>query len=181
MVGCTPAPTVLLVSTNPYVVSLLESVKSLVPNLHFEVCCDFAQVSPLLGLEAIVLVLVDVTKVRDHGEVKELLWEVTQTERPVATVLLTEECDTTKHAEFLRAGAACCLPRDVNLRKFAHTLNALTFRARAIDQVPQGTGNADLADGNPDPSFYVLSAEMVQMMEQVRRVVPQDTTILFTG
>jgi DNA-binding NtrC family response regulator len=32
-----------------------------------------------------------------------------------------------------------------------------------------------------DPSFYVLSAEMSQTMDQIKRVVPQDTPILFTG
>src|SRR5207244_2674532 len=32
-----------------------------------------------------------------------------------------------------------------------------------------------------DPSFYVLAPEMVELMEQVRRVVPQETTLLFTG
>ena len=181
MVGSTPAPTVLLVSTNPYVVSLMESAKALVPDLHFDICCDFCQVPSLLQKETISLVLVDVPKAKEQAEIKQLLTAVTKTERPVAAVLLTDHCEESRISELLRAGAACCLPRNVPLRKLAHTLDALTFRAHGVEQPHQEAPDAELNASEPDPSFYVLSDEMVQMMEQLQRVMAQDTTILFTG
>jgi DNA-binding NtrC family response regulator len=178
----TVAPTVLVVTSDPYVVSLVESVKPLLPGLQFEICCGFSQVDGCLKRESISLVLVDVPKSRDQREVKELLWSVTQLEHPVASVLLTDETGPRQNADFLRAGAASCLSRGVTLRKLAHTLHVLTFHVSAGE--PANEDFAGLCEAhvlNPDPSFYVLSAEMVQMMEQVRRVIPQDTTILFTG
>src|SRR5207248_209117 len=55
------------------------------------------------------------------------------------------------------------------------------------DVIQSGAGMSEPpADTAPasnaaDPFFCVMAPEMVELMEQVRRVAPQDTTLLFTG
>ena len=126
------SPAVLLVGTDPYIIGLLESVRTVVSDFRFEVCRDSLHVPRLLQETEVVLVLVHVTSEKDPEEVKDLLRSVAHTERPVVTVLLTEECDEATKTDYLRAGAAYCLHRDVSLQKLAHTLDALTYRAREV-------------------------------------------------
>ncbi|HYV37263.1 MAG TPA: sigma 54-interacting transcriptional regulator, partial [Gemmataceae bacterium] len=184
MVGFAPTPpgtpTVLLVSTDPRVVMLLEAARNLAPPFRLELCSDYEQVLPLLRQDDTALVVVDVPAAADHAAAKEMLWAVMQLDRPVRSLLLLDECDEKHCDEFKRAGATCCRLRAVNEQKLAHALEALTFEGRsfALDAAEAHQSNGDAPD--PDPSFYICP-QIEEMMKKVRRVAPQDTTLLLTG
>jgi DNA-binding NtrC family response regulator len=181
MVGNSPSPAVLLVNTGPNDSALFEAFKQLVPNLRLEVCSGFSRVLALLRQEDLVLVVFNVMRATDQGKVHEMLREALHAERLVASLILLNEYDERSRTEFLRAGAACCFPRTVSPQKLAHAIDTLTFQAcnRELEVANKAELDADIAE--PHPSFYVLSPRMVEMIGQVRLVVSQETTLLFTG
>jgi DNA-binding NtrC family response regulator len=181
MVGISPSPAVLLVQTSPNDGALIDTFRPLVPNLRLEVCSGFSRVLALLRQEQFVLVVFHVARTTDQAKVQELLQAALHAERVVASLVLLDEYDERSRTEFLRAGAACCLPRTVCPRKLTQAIDTLTFHACDHEtEVEQASGpDADIAE--PHPSFYVLSPRMVEMIAQVRLVVPQETTLLFTG
>jgi DNA-binding NtrC family response regulator len=181
MVGIAPSPAVLLVNSSTNNSALVEAFKPLVQNLRLEVCSSFGRVSPLLRQEDFVLVVFHVTRSTDQAKVQELLRAALHDERLVASLVLLDEYDERSRTEFLRAGAACCFPRTVSPQKLAHAIDTLTFQARndGLQFASPAQPEADIVE--PHPSFYVLSPRMVEMIAQVRLVVSQETTLLFTG
>ena len=83
-----------------------------------------------------------------------------------------------------QAGGAECLrfPYDwVQLTAQVENLARDARAAAAPAASPDVKRTASWGALGQDPFFYVLDPEMVELMEQVRRVAPQDTTLLFTG
>jgi len=85
----------------------------------------------------------------------------------------------------LRLGVADYLARPLNLGRLAYLLDVLTLRARHVGSAPAtamplSTDPVHLIEG--DSSFvYMPASKMGRLMEQIKRIAPQDTTILLGG
>jgi len=173
---------VLLISTDASLIEPIQEVVVSVRDLHLEVCADLEEAEFCLQQDAVVLVLYHLTSSTSTTEATRLLRSVAATERPVSTIVLSEQHEAKQALTLLRQGAADYLSRPLNLSRLAYLADVLTVRARLAGVQPRAVP-AVAATGASDsgPHFAVHSEEMKQVMEQVRRVIPQNTTILLTG
>src|SRR5437763_7432295 len=162
-------PTALLVVHNP---TFLEAIKGTIARadpFSLDVCPVPEQACPRVGQGNVVLVLAHLPAGGDEAGVTRLLWAVARTRRPCATVVLADAYHEQRAAGLLRAGAADFLALPDDLPKLAHLADALTHRlappAPPAPAAGPGPGDDDLGG----------------LLEQVRRVAPQQTTVLLTG
>jgi DNA-binding NtrC family response regulator len=173
--------TALLVSTEPLLIQAAEEAKASIKQLRLKVCGGIAEARERLEQENVALVLLHLTGGGDDAEVTRFLLSVISANRACATVLLSDEYQDHQAVAFLRCGATDYLGLPLGSGRLTYLMDTLTLRARI--GLPQNTPTAETAgrSGGPDPFHFVLAPEMVELMEQVRRVGPQDTTLLFTG
>src|SRR5262249_30240562 len=94
-----------------------------------------------------------------------------------AILVLSDDYQNDQAVTMLRAGATEYLGISSDLCKLRHFIDlvghgsgvAADSRAKSLDQPASS------------PFSYVLSTEMIEMMDQVWRVAPQDTTLFLTG
>jgi DNA-binding NtrC family response regulator len=98
---------------------------------------------------------------------------VAHARRPCATLVLSDTYHESQAGALLRAGAADFLELPGELPKLTHLIDILTQRFRAPRSGPAPAGEDPLAD--------VVPEGLEGMLGQVRRVAPQDTTLLLTG
>jgi two-component system response regulator HydG len=163
-----PEPTVLLVSSDPSLVPAVRGVIESVPSLGLTVCPEPGQAFAAAGRDDPALILVHRNGHGD-GDVVGLLRSLAEVRRPSPTVVLGEGC-AARLPELLQAGAADCLDLPFDPARLAHLVNTLTLRAR----LSAGGAAAECLDDGCD-------AGLGGLMGQVRRVAPQDTTLLFSG
>jgi DNA-binding NtrC family response regulator len=160
--------TVLLVSRAPSVIEAVRGALGSLAHLRVEVCPDPVAASALVSGENVVLVLAHLPAGGDQAGVVRLLQAVARAGRPCATLVLTGAYQEGQAHVLLRAGAADYLELPAELPKLAHLADTLTRRLASPPSptLPEEEG--------PD-------AGLESLLEQVRRVAAQDTTLLFTG
>jgi DNA-binding NtrC family response regulator len=171
-------PTVLLVSGSAAVVDAVRAVQPVVEPLRFDLCPDPDQALGRLHHADLTLVLLHLTANCDDAAATRLLWAASSTRRPLAVVVISDCYREHQAAALLRAGAADYLGMPVDSRKLAHLIDSLTFRARGPALPPAPPINGVDAEPAADPFDGVLSPSL---LEQVHRVAPQETSLLFTG
>src|SRR6267378_3387214 len=178
-----PASTTLLISADPSLIKSVEGVVASVDHLRLEVVSEIDDASDPLSQEGLVLVLAHLTAGQDTDEVASLLQSITAMRLPVATLVLAEEYRAEEALALLRLGAADFLSRPLDLNRLGYLVDVLTVRARMA-----GPSAAPVAAPAPPPAAADASAllsphspAMAQLMGQVRKVAPQDTTVLLHG
>lgn len=166
--------TVLLISRDQSLVQTVRAVCDLIPRLRLEICEEPELASKHLRRGGIALVLVHFKRQGDKS-IAALLQTVVTERYTCAVVVLTEDKDKTRTNALLRAGAADCLSVPLDINRLAHLMDSLTIRTRlAVPAAAADTANAnDLANTFPQG--------MSELIDQVRRVAGQDTTLLLTG
>jgi two-component system response regulator HydG len=167
-------PTVLLVTRTPSVIEAIQGISNTIPHLQLEVCPGDDRACAKVRRPDVALVLAHASVGAD-GEISRLLWAVASARRPCATLVLSETYKEHQAAALLRAGAADYLELPADLPRLAHLLDALTHRLR-----PAAAPDATRPPA-PEPLAGVVADGLEGMLEQVRRVAPQETTLLLTG
>jgi two-component system response regulator HydG len=139
------------------------------------------QVYPRLQDDEIALILIHLLPPADPEEVISLLRVIATTKRAIATLAVGEQHHPTQALDLLRAGVADYLSRPLDLGRLAYLIDALTARARYPGLQATPRTKAAASEGPTEPIFYTRCAAMGQLMEQVRLVAPQDTTLLLGG
>src|SRR5262249_8283891 len=105
---------------------------------------------------------------------------VAATRRPCPTLLLADDYREQHATALLRAGAADFLELPVDLEKLAQLAVALTLR---VHFPPRGAAPPapEAEDGPEEGRQELVTADMGDVIAQVRRVAPQDTTLLLSG
>ncbi len=173
--------TALLVSTEPLLIQAAREARASIKQLRLEVCGGLAEAGEYLGQGNTALVLVHLTDAGDDAEVIRFLLEATSPDCPCPVVLLSDEYRDHQAVAFLRSGATDYLGLPLGSGRMAYLMDTLTLRARMGLRPEAATAEPGARPSGPDPFHFVLAPEMVELMEQVRRVGPQDTTLLFTG
>ncbi len=174
--------TTLLVTSEPDLVRQAEEALRGVKHLRLKVCAEIGEAAAQLESDAsVVLILAHLTKAHDAAAITRFVTALTAQMPPCATVLLSDEYRDHEAIAFLRAGASDYLGLPLGPGRLTYLLDTMTFRARL--GLRQQSTAADAGGGlnGRDPFNFVLAPEMVELMEQVRRVGPQDTTLLFSG
>jgi DNA-binding NtrC family response regulator len=175
-----PDSTLLLICRNTSVIESVKKTSHTIRNLRVEVCPDVNQAHHQIRRDDVTLIAVHTAAAADN-EITQLLWAVSASKRACATLVLCDYHCETQAAALLRAGAADYVGHTQDSHKLHHLLDVLTLRARlASPQLPAAVESLH-KEFVQDPFFYVMAPEMVELMEQIQRVAPQDTTLLFTG
>jgi len=159
----------LLISRCPAVIEQVKGVATSVSRLQVEVC-SAQQAHTRVGRSDVGLILTHLGP-SEEG-VTRLLWSVAQAGRPCPTVVLCDRFEEHQAASLRRAGAADYVVLPDELSRLAFLLGVLTHRLRSASSEQPAAPAASSAD-DPDG--------MGKLMGQVRRVAPQETTLLLTG
>jgi DNA-binding NtrC family response regulator len=98
----------------------------------------------------------------------------------VATLVISDRYRAAEALEFLRQGAADYLSRPLDLTRLAYLMDLLTVRFRYTPRPARAPWPVETL-GEQDTFLYSPSGSMGQVIEQIRRVAPQDTTVLLSG
>jgi DNA-binding NtrC family response regulator len=167
-----------MLSRNSSLIKTALELAQKVEHLRLRVCSESeqacAQVSQRQDVE---LILTHLPAGGAEGDVVRLLRSVAGARRACATVVLADTFSEDQFTRFLRAGAAHYLGLPLDPANFPALLSDLARRIQFQARGP-ALGKA-LAPGEVPADG--ASAGLEGLLEQVRRVAPQDMTLLFTG
>jgi DNA-binding NtrC family response regulator len=175
-----PCSTVLLVGVNPPVHALCEEVIGTISDLRCAViaCPLVAQALPLSA--NIHLALINLAAGMAVEPIVAWLRRMTSVRRPIPTLVLAERYEEEERLRLLRLGAADYLGPPLDRRRLTYLITTLIAQARHRCRAESAP---DLAPG-PEPSDTAWESPLGTMgalLEQVRTVAPQRTTVLLTG
>jgi DNA-binding NtrC family response regulator len=140
---------------------------------------ELAQAGAHFERDDLALALLHLDPASPETDVLELLR--TAARRPFPVVVLSDHYENRQAVRLLMAGADDYLGLPLDLTWLAYLLDTLTIRSRAGARLPAPAPENGAKKQSSELLFYVWTPQMVEMMQQVRRVVAQDTTILITG
>ena len=173
--------TALLVSTDPLFIRTAAAGLASVPHLRLEVCREPGEALARLQRDDVALGMVHLAAAGDDAAVCRFVQAAASRKQPCAAVVLGEEYRNQLAVALLRAGAADYVGLPVSADWLSYLMDTLTLRARL--GLPRKPAAADLAwaVSGQDPLHLGSDPETVGLLEQIRRVGPQDTTLLFMG
>jgi two-component system response regulator HydG len=173
-------PTLLLVTKSDALSAKIKKLKDGLPDLPLRKTETLAEARALIQKENILVVLVHATADMSDPDIVEFLHANAQSKGTRPALILADTYNDQQALACFRAGAVdyLSMPRDAGKLQFL--LDVLTLRERPAAKPVQQQPAAPPPKRH-DPFFYVVASPMAEMMEQARRVAPQDTTLLFTG
>jgi len=176
-----PTVKALMISQDTGFIRAVKGVARAIKDLRLEILERMAQAQSLLTQESVVLVLLHITEDSSEEQVSEFIGAASRANPSCVTLVFSNIYRNQQAITVLRAGATDYFGLPQDLAKLAYLLEVLTVRAReGVDKNPAPSPRVAQRHAT-DPSLYVLEPEMVEIMEQVRRVVCRDTTLLLTG
>ena len=174
----------LVISDDPSLVESVDDVVRSIGGLKVAVLPGIEGAYTYRSWEQVVLVAIHLKRRGPSSDAVRLLRMISAAKRPVATLVVGEHDDEDQASTLLRLGAADYLCRPLDMARLAYLVDVLTVRARNASTTTatssiEGPGRVD--QGDPGPIFDDLVQDSAPLMSQVRRVAPQDTTILLSG
>jgi DNA-binding NtrC family response regulator len=126
------------------------------------------------------LVLLHVEASADVGVQFALLQSIRERWRSIPIVVMEEGIADEHSLEFLRLGAVECLSRPFNVSRLKFLVDLLTVRSRCTMESAPAVTNDSSAVEHLD-GLVVASKAARELVGQIRRVAPLDSTILLTG
>jgi DNA-binding NtrC family response regulator len=168
-------PRVLLLSRDPGVVEALEWAKP-ATGLQLIVSGDAKDASARLRGTQYAVLLVHLTTDEVEQQVLPLMRVLTNTRQNCATLVLAPGLSEEQAARLLRVGVADCLSVPADLHRLPAVLEEL-FCLTA----PEAMFDANAGPDTPEDPFDAFTPDMAMFSDQVRRVAPQEATVLLTG
>jgi DNA-binding NtrC family response regulator len=170
-------PTALLLTQDASLAMEVGRIATNCRDLRIETCSDEDEAWLCLKRGDVGLAILHLTPASEAAVMQLLALKTGAGRSPVALVLGDPACAPCE-AAVRQAGAADFLQLPSDLGRLAEVLDSLSQPA------PTSAGRAAPSACDAalfDPFFGVVAPEMAELMEQLRRVAPQDTTLLFTG
>jgi DNA-binding NtrC family response regulator len=178
-------PTALLVSTDTSLIEAVQGVIGSIGSLGLMVIPRVDVAHTAMARVGVALMLVHQECAGDVGAVTRLLRAIAEAKRPLPTLVLSNQHRAEQALALLRSGVADYLSRPLDLSRLSYLIDVLTLRARLARPTfePEAPPQPDSIQclGKDDPFYYQPATPMERMMEQVRRVASQDSTILLGG
>jgi two-component system response regulator HydG len=117
-----------------------------------------------------------------EAEVAEFLSLAAKRSRALPVIVLSDRSDPALRLRFLKARALDCLARPIDFSRLSLLIDLTTASYRfarpamATAKKPATNGASSLVD-----DFLCTTAQMRDIVQQVQRVAPLDTTVLLTG
>jgi DNA-binding NtrC family response regulator len=180
-----------LVARNSAVVESVQRTTDSLTHVHLHTCGSLAEARPFLNRSDVFLLLIHLPGDNGFHDVVAFLRDSAPSGKRCASIVLSDGQPKANHEDLLQAGAMDCLSHPFDWRRLSSHVENLAGRSRAETRgdLPAEAGadapplkeDASLELLGRDSFYYVLDPDMSQMMEMIRRVAPQDTTLLFTG
>jgi two-component system, NtrC family, response regulator HydG len=178
-------PTVLLISTDFPLIETIRGVLSSIASLDLVVHRRIDEARSKIAVDDVALVLVHQESAGEIDDVIHLLRVIADAKRSLPMIVISNLYRPEQALTLLRSGVADFLSRPLDLSRLTYLIDALTVRARLIRPVRVPGMLQQPApmecQGGGEPSFFQSASAMDRMMDQVRRVASQDTTILLGG
>lgn len=174
-------PTVLLASSDRALVKSIGGVLSSTERVRLEVAPGIDQACDRVGCDGVLLVLAHLGEGSSVTGITRLLQMISITNPSAKLLVLSDRYHAEQALALLRLGVADYLARPLDLSRLAYLVDALTLEARYTGRRPAPIPEpVPLAEENG--SFIDLpTTKMGRLMQQIRRIAAQDTTILLDG
>jgi DNA-binding NtrC family response regulator len=178
---------ILLISRDATLIKTVGRVTGSIHSLRLEVAEEIDAAEYHLEGNGVVMILVHLEEGADHEGVIRLVRSIAGWPQPVPLLVLSDQYHAEQALVLLRLGAVDYLSQPLDLDRLAYLIDVLTVRARAIATTPTPASGASenrvplQTLGEDEPFLYYPYADMGRMMDQVRTVAPQETTVLLTG
>ena len=177
--------TALLVSTDASLTETVRGVIGSIGNLGLTVMPGIAEASSDLARDHLALVLVHQECAGSVDATTRLLRIIAEAKRPLPTLALSDRHRAEQALALLRAGVADYLSRPLDLSRLTYLIDVLTLRSRLTRSTFASVAARQPAPipppGDDDLGLSPPVTSMERMMDQIRRVASQDTTILLGG
>jgi len=170
---------VLLSSTDPSLIDVVEEVIGTVADLRLEVCDRPEALWGSVGRSDVGLVALHAAAGPD--EVLSLAAQLRAIRKKTPVLIVSDRDDPEQELALFRLGVAEYLSRPLDLRRLALVIESHTADARVALGLDRDEDPRVECLGDEASFLYVPAAEMGRLMEQVRRIAPQNTTILLGG
>ena len=174
-----PGLTVLLSSSDPSLIRVVEGVIGTLEEVRLEVREQLASLWESAGRSDVGLVVLHAAD--GSAEVLSAAGQITAIRKRTPLLILSDRDDPAQELAFFRLGVAEYLCRPLDLRRLALAIESYTADARVALAVARGAETKIETLGEDGSFLYVPGAAMGRLMEQVRRIAPQNTTILLGG
>jgi DNA-binding NtrC family response regulator len=175
-----------LVARDVVLIEFVKGITDALGHVQLETCASLAAARPHLCRSDLFLLVIHLPGDNGTAELIPFLRDGERTAR-CSTIVVNDNYPK-RELDMLRQAGAECLRFPYDWVQLTSQVESLARDARAdarAEEAPSPSADvkrpASWGALGQDPFFYVLDPEMVELMEQVRRVAPQDTTLLFTG
>ena len=173
--------TALLISPDVSLRRSVEDAAGSVSHLQLQTIPTLKDAGERLRRPDLSLLLAHLSSDNDAVQTTSVLRDLALERRPVATLVISEQYDAAEALKFLRYGAADYLDRPLDLRRLAYLLEVLTVRVRHAPASRQPRAIPSAIGGLGSDFICTPSGTMEMLMDQVRRVAPQDVSIILGG
>ena len=170
--------TILIVSDDKDLVGSVSQAVRAIRDLQVAVVPDLSLATSVESWDRVALVLVHLDPGVSTSDVLGLLRSISESSRAVATLVVADQIEPEQGLILMRQGVADYLSRPLNLARIAYLADVLTVRSRDAARAWATEDPRGLLD---DRGGTESVEEDETLMAQVRRVAPQDATILLSG
>jgi DNA-binding NtrC family response regulator len=177
--------TILFIGQDSGLSDVVREVLAKIQGLKFESVKNHEEAVERVVREPVGLVLSHLNPGVDIGGLTRLLGAIAATGNRIPVLVLSDLYHAKQALALLRLGVAEYLNRPLDLGRLGFLIDVLTLTARRHLVRPEPAQPAVLAPmpriQGDDAFLFLPTGAMGQMVEQIRRIAPQDTTILLGG
>ncbi len=181
-----------LVDADDGLSELARQVVNSTANCRLETANDLVAAGRQLRQGGFSLVVINLSRHLDQAEAIRWIKQLGELTQPAPAVVVIDPPSAEVQLELMLAGAVDCLPRPLNLNRFAFLVDVLTIRARLAPaeavQAEIAPAPAEIEPARSESLELPRSAHiagssrsMRQISEQIARVAPLASTVLLTG
>jgi DNA-binding NtrC family response regulator len=174
-------PVALLACQTSAGVKAVREVFEMFDYLQFDVCSSMEQMVGAVGHGNVALAVADLGAIGEHEGAIRLLNAMADSVRPSPTVFLCDRHDEILERVLRRSGAVGLLELPRDLSRLYHCVRAVTLSASLPPQAAVGKRAASPVPTDEEQFANLVTVDMEDLMRQVRRIAPQDSTVLLTG
>jgi two-component system response regulator HydG len=174
--------TILYVGLDPSIEKSLRPLLGRIDGCCLETTADKHIARQRLRDDDVGMLVVHYDSSAPQAEVEEFLSLAGKRNRPLPVVVLSDLGDPALRLRFLQSNALDCLARPIDFSRLAMLIDLTTAghrfsRPATVPAVKRATEPAEMVIEN----FVCATFRMKDLVQQVQRVAPLDTTILLTG
>jgi two-component system response regulator HydG len=168
-----------LISQDSSLLGLVQGVVSSIPGIKPTRVADFEEACQRVVGKAATLILAHLDPTGCVAGLTRLLSTIAATGQNVPVLVLSDDYHADQALTLLRLGVAEYLSRPLDLGRLGYLIDVLTLTGRRVAQRP-AQATSPVVEG--DESFLLPArGRMGDLMVQIRRIAPQETTIMLGG